>query len=220
MKRNVIAEVDEYRKRLRPSSARWLQVQGRLRALDAVAAALTQDSTMNELVRSEAAKYLPIGYVACAEAMTRLVIRDLIDRTTLGKKNLASFKDLKFGIEHIAEIHTGTLTLGEFVSHLLPCSHLDDIERYVSPLIGESLMKRIRTYEFALDGEPTLTLDSRNLAGQMFEGVRHTFELRHIFCHEVAPEFAVDLEGLLTACASCTLFVALLGLAVTDLCGE
>lgn len=175
---------------------------------------------MSKYARHEGAKYLPIGYVACMESMTRLVIRDLIDRTDTGKRNIAKLKDLKFGIEHVAEIHSGTLTLGEFVSHLLPCNNLDDIERHVSLIAGDSLLMRVRSYNLANEGEHRLSLDARNISGIILDGVRRAFELRHIFCHEVAPEFQVDLEEIRTVGACSSLFIAIEGLAVTDLCGE
>lgn len=88
----------------------------------------------------ELSRYFPIALVSCIEGYFRLVFADLINHGAPYKDNAAKF-EIKFTIDTAVSLERHSVTLGEFVAHLLPLNNLDDIESNMTTLIGESFLK-------------------------------------------------------------------------------
>jgi hypothetical protein len=143
--------------------------------------------------KPEILKYFPIGFVACIEGYFRLAYRDLIDHGAPYSDNISGFKDIKFNIEMVTAIHTKrAISLGEFVSHLLPCNQLDDINRNMSIIMGLDFLERVATIKMKISDDLRLSLRDENVDGRTFANLKTLFEMRHLFCHEFAMSEAYD----------------------------
>src|SRR5678815_4581745 len=72
----------------------------------------------------ELLKYIPIATVACFEAFFKSTVREIVDFGKPYSDNVANYnqsKNIKLDFDVVAAIQTKTLTVGEFVAHLLPC---------------------------------------------------------------------------------------------------
>jgi hypothetical protein len=191
--RNYIAEIISKRARLIPETNRVKQVTSRTLLLGEAFnhVKLVKDDLD---YKSELLKYFPIGTVACIESYFRLVYRDLIDFGPPFSARVIEFKDLKFSVETVIAIHTErAISLGEFISHLLPTNNLDDINKNMSLLIGDDFLWRLtakikNTYALS---EP---IDGEDIEPYVYNGLKRLYELRHIFCHELGTTQPLDVN--------------------------
>ena len=54
--------------------------------------------------------------------------------------NIVGFKDLKITVEDVLAIHSRRVSIGDYVSHLLPLNGVSDINACLSTLIGEDFL--------------------------------------------------------------------------------
>jgi hypothetical protein len=198
-KRDYITEILSKRSRLKRRGKRWEQVTDRIDNLIDIADLLSSRGKISVETRHEIAKYLPVGFVACLEGLVRLIVRDLIDSGSPFRENIQQFKDLKFGTEHVVQIHRGTLTLGEFISHLLPLKGIADIEYALSTITGSSFHDAIKNMApFSAEEFKNKTIEELGLANQIFRDTQRIFELRHIYSHELAPRTKVNIKEIIS----------------------
>ena len=216
-KRDLIEEILDRRSRLMSDRGRWGQLLPRLTALTEMGQLPQRLSEEDAFVKSEVARYLALGYVACVEGFCRLAIRDLVDQHPTFRANLLGF-EFKVSIEHLVAIGAGRMTLGEFISHLLPLSSLEDINNSMSKIIGDDLLNRIKVTRLRLF-ETECSLQDLGLEAEVFAGVKELFRLRHIFAHELTV-FEVDFNRVKDHGRWCGIFLAMMSRLVTDLLGE
>lgn len=160
-----------------------------------------------KVYRNELLKYIPIGLVACLQGYFKLAIRDIIDDVPLYKKNILKL-DLKnkFKVEPILGIFDKKITLGEFVSALLPIRNLEAINAYMSSLLDIKFLDKLRTQKITfLDRDSHFSFSK--YADKVYEDIHKIFEDRHIFCHELAPLKEPKLEETKRLFDSATLFI-------------
>ncbi|MGH9823669.1 MAG: lysozyme inhibitor LprI family protein, partial [Blastocatellia bacterium] len=145
--------------------------------------------------KTELLKYIPISLIACAEGYLRIQCRELIDFGPPFSENAASIQQVKFDFRQVQAIRGRVVSLGDFISHLLPMNNLNDINSNLSLLIGEDFLAKLKAVEFA-DWPPERAEDVNRLFGEMCEGVKTTFRLRHIYCHEVAAFEVADVATI------------------------
>jgi len=194
-KRDLIAEITDKRSRLKKRSSRWDQVANRIDGLIDISNFI-RDSTKSAVpFKAEMAKYLPIGFVACIEGYFRLVFRDLIDHGEPFRGRLSKFKDIHFGIEHVVAIQNGQVTLGEFVSHLLPTNGLDDLNYSMSILIGSPFLDAVKSAKVPYyPEEPPFSLEDEGLSDFVMKDMMLLFEQRHLFAHELTAKVKVNVR--------------------------
>jgi hypothetical protein len=189
--RNYVAEIIAKRVRLLPERDRVKQVSSRTLLLGQAFNHVKQiDDSAG--YKPELLKYFPIGTVACIETYFRIVYRDLIDFGPPFSDRLIEFKDIKFTVDTVLAIHSKhAISLGEFISHLLPTNNLDDINRSMSQLIGEDFLARFSAkIKVAYDIEE---FDNFNIEAFIFGNLKDLYELRHIFCHELGTTEILDV---------------------------
>lgn len=123
---------------------------------------------------SELLRYIPVGAIACIEGYYKGIIRDLIDFGSPYRENVVNLREIKPTLEGLVGIHGGKATLGEFVSHFVGISNIEDIDRYMSAILGAEFIKQLKL--------------ETGLPEKVFSGVSRAFELRHIVVHELAPK--------------------------------
>lgn len=135
-------------------------------------------------------KYFPVAAVALMEACSRMAVRVLIDLGGEFLENAAALeRDLRIDFRVLGALHTRSITLGEFVAHLLPVSSREDINRHLSKVLGEDFIARVLqargrpgTADASPESSPLIIEDP----AAVLESVDESFRLRHVYCHEVA----------------------------------
>lgn len=207
MKRNIINEITSVRTRSEYNSR--YEISSRLSDIEY---ALSESLNYNGDYDKELLKYIPIAIVACFEAFFRSVIKEMIDFGKPYSDNLLAFnqsKNVKFDFDIINAIQTKTVTLGEFVSHILPCNNYDDINFNLTTLTGHDFSNSLKTFskesvfDFIKDTSISFIKDSDHI----ITDVRKTFELRHIFCHEFATNVNINKDDILRCFHSSKIFL-------------
>jgi hypothetical protein len=145
-KRNYVEEILSKSERNKRRPAYWL-LQNRIDALEKALGFAEESARNGDPSGTELLKYIPIGLVACAEGFLRLSFKEIIDFGPPFSENAASFQQLKFDFKLVQAIGTRTVTVGDFVSHLLPLNNLDDINANLTTLIGEDFLNRFKSVQ-------------------------------------------------------------------------
>lgn len=181
--RDVIKEILAKRTRLKKGSSRWEQFELRHDAQIDAFDYIKADIKGNPDFKYELLRYFPIGAVASMEGYFRLVIRDVIDFGEPYLSNVEKIKDVRFAARNVLAIYGKKITLGELISHFLSLNSLEDINNYLSILLGLDFLQELSKFRFELEGEK-MSLGKR--ASNLFEEIKEVFRLRHIHCHEIA----------------------------------
>lgn len=195
-KRDYVAEILSKKSRLYPSTHRWEQVSG---LLDGLIQALyeTQHHMPFGGAREEVLSYFPIRLVAVIEGYFRLAYANLIDFGSPFRENAAKFRDIRFGIDTAVALQQHSVSLGDFIAHLLPVNNLDDINLVMSTLLGTDFLQLFKETRLKLPVQMTLFPEEEGrLAGQVLAQVKAMFDLRHLMCHELAPTVPTDEEKI------------------------
>jgi hypothetical protein len=194
-RRDYFLEIEGRRSRLKARSTRWAQLNARLDQLIDVVNFVKDSSEKDLPFKKELAKYISIGFIACLEGYFRLAIRDLVDAGPPFQANVSNLKDVKIDLKQVVEIQKRRATLGEFVSHSISLSNLDDINEVLSTLLGTDFLKEMKSVPLPLLDEPK-TLVEMDIADRVMKDVKYSFEHRHLFAHELAPKLKVDVKTI------------------------
>ena len=148
------------------------------------------DSAIPELLR-----YYPIALVACLESWSRLAIRELVD---FGDPYLGNARQLvqreRFDYQILAGLHGRTITIGEVISQYPSISSLEQTIAIMGPLIGKDFREGVSSvhdrWKVEIEKQPKAPIIAD--IDETFRYVDRTFELRHIFCHEIATAIEVE----------------------------
>ena len=185
--RDLVQEIIEIRSRNKSGPAQgelFLRLMALQRAFD------EKDDTNEELL-----KYFPIAMVACIEGYFRLVIKEIIDSGEPYIENASKLVEKgRFNYDVAKAFHGQKISLGDFVSHMMSINNLSGISTNMSTLLNvdyfEELSKVHDRWANEIHGKPKKPIidDIKSLK----QKVAKTFELRHIFCHELANKHSMD----------------------------
>ena len=142
--------------------------------------------------KNEWLKYSAIGYIACVEGYFRLLIADLINFGEPYITNVKNFKDIKVSIENIIAINLKKVTLGEYISHLLPINSIQDININLSTILDTDFISELKDFPcLAFNNDPVF---------KVFPDIvfrpQKLFELRHLYCHELATKEHINVLNI------------------------
>lgn len=207
MKRNLINEISTIRYRTKPESRYY--ADHKLQELERLIIEYIADL---ESPNKELLKYAPIATVACFETFFRSIIKELIDSGKPYVENATQFnqsKNVKVDFDVILAIQSKQVTVGEFISHILPCNNLEDVNSNLSTLTKidflDSLKKFDRQSIFKEQNENSSLY--RDNVNQIISDIKRTFELRHIFCHEYYTTVKLDPNEILRCLRSARVFL-------------
>ncbi len=95
-------------------------------------------------------------------------------------------------IKALQAIQYRRVTLGEFISHLLPINNLDDINQHLSKIISVDFLDSIKTVDAKFEQLLLNSVDA--VIGDVIKGVNDIFNMRHVFCHELALRERAEIE--------------------------
>jgi hypothetical protein len=207
MKRNFVSEIEEIKSRAENNS-RFVFISN----LYEIGEAINAHIDYSRPSYKELLKYIPISTIACLEAFFRSIIKDLIDSGKPYCENVTEFnqsKNVKFDFDIVNAIQRKQVTIGEFISHILPLNSYEDINSCISTIIKDDFTNLLKTYKeggfFNLDKETSN--DFNNKADAIIRDIKRTFELRHIFCHEFATNIVVDKIEILRLYENAKIFI-------------
>lgn len=190
-KRNIVEEILEIRQRRKwgePGSEIFIRLSDLQTAFENV------DRSDEEII-----KYFPIALVACIESYFRMAIKQLID---IGDPYLTNAKEYfqksNLSFEILYALHGKTITIGDLVSHSISINNLSQIMSFMEKILDENFKEALSAvkdrWEVEVEKQPEKPILSD--AHETFKFVTRTFELRHIFCHEVAGNHDFDIEEI------------------------
>jgi len=196
MKRNIINEIRSVKLR-----AEFTTQHDFIDQLDSIEEAF-ENILGNKNFDEELLKYIPIATVACFEAFFRSTIKELIDFGKPYSDNVIRFnqaRNIKFDFDIVNAIQAKSVTVGEFVSHILPCNNFEDINSNLSIIINCDFLTSIKAFQKVSLYDHINENSRRFLADfdQILADIKRTFELRHIFCHEFAINLKISKEEIL-----------------------
>ncbi len=150
-------------------------------------------------VDPELLRYFPTALVACMESYFRLVIKELVD---FGEPYLSNSSNLlrtdRFDFDILKGLHGQAITIGDVISHYPPISNIGHIVKLMDSLMGCDFREKLRNvynrWKVEIEKSPKrpIVRDIR----ETFRYVERSFQLRHIFCHEIATAIDVGKEEI------------------------
>ena len=131
---------------------------------------------------SKLLEIVPIKIVACFEDYFRIKYSEIIDNAKCrGRlKDVKIFKNLQFDFDVLGAFQDNAITLGEYLSYLIPCSKIDDITDTLNILLEIDFFKKLK--------------EQTENAPKLLNSINETFRLRHIFCHEIPKTEELNSE--------------------------
>lgn len=149
--------------------------------------------TFNNPVKhtDELARYYPIAVVATIEGYFRARLADLIDHGEPFRSNaVAAYPDIKLDGNLAKAIVTGSISLGEIITHPISLGSFENLVAAVSNITGQknwlSLVSKMVAPDLISQERGRLAMGDPLQTWQLLGRV---FTTRHILCHELASEF-------------------------------
>lgn len=198
-KRDYVREIQEIKNRYLKRGNRWEQLNRRFDPLMNVLISLSKVDDKD--AEREIIRYVFIGLIACLEGYLRLVIKDLVDNSQDCLQNIGKLSEIKFDVTSVLAFHGKTVSIGDFVSHLVPLSSFDLINKNMSIITSVDFISEIKKMDFTKKNDETKKMyrDTPAL-------VKKTFEFRNIYCHELAPK-KENIKSLYRGATLCTIAI-------------
>ncbi|MDQ6623831.1 MAG: hypothetical protein M3Y86_10180 [Verrucomicrobiota bacterium] len=183
-KRDFIAEIKELQKRLPDEAHTIFGHQGAISELITLYPAEGLSSAEEVAITH----YITVRLVAVLQSAFRAVIRSTVDYNARHKKPLPKVEE-RITLEMVHEFATNAVTLGEFVSHLMPLNSFSQMESSFEVVAGTSLQRVIAPH-----------LDDNSAKKTPFSDVKQAihglFKERNVICHEMREAEAVAKHAL------------------------
>ena len=148
-------------------------------------------------------EYVPVKIVACFQEFFRDKYKGLInDPSNRDKlKDVKAFANLKIDLDIISAFQESEVSMGDYLSYIIPCSKIEDIDNALTPLLGFKFLDKLREkYE----------------ANDLLNTISKIFKLRHMYCHEVPYAEGLDFEKIAQMINSALDFLSLAGVTILE----
>ncbi|MEK7725317.1 MAG: lysozyme inhibitor LprI family protein [Acidobacteriota bacterium] len=214
MKRDYVEEILSKKERTKYNERDNI-LYDRIRALDSVVEHCYKiiDTTSDPLrigiastnlkENGELHKYIPIGIIACVESYFRSTVKELIDIGSPFSDKASNLREIKFDFTVVQAIEGRKVSVGDFLSHLIPMKSFDDISSTLGVLTGKDFLNELKPYFFEKSDEEKrfpsldeLSKDMHTTVGKIYGGVKEAFRLRNIFCHEASEPDIINVSEI------------------------
>ena len=216
-KRDIITEIMSISSRQPKGSSRWVAFSARNSLQCSILSYLKEGKVKNKKDVQEIIRGCIVGMVASLEGYFRLTLSEIIDSGGVYRDNLKKLKDLECHMDVLLAIETKEISLGQFVSHLVPLNRLEDINAAMSYIIDKDFLGCLSTYQVQTKD---ITFDMSKLYDKIYGSISEIFRLRHIFAHELAVQEEVLLPDIGRRMRDLLLFVYATEYLVGDLLRE
>ena len=130
---------------------------------------------------SKLLEYVPVKIVACFEQFFRDEYKEILynPKTKKRLKEVETFKNAKFDFDILGAFEDNTISLSDYLSYIVPCSRLEDVNNALSQLLQIKFLEEI---------------SKKKKGKQILQTVNEVFKLRHIYCHEVPFKNTITKE--------------------------
>ncbi|MCK4395041.1 hypothetical protein KAW96_00410 [candidate division WOR-3 bacterium] len=205
-KHKIIERIIQKQHRLLKRTGRWQQTKTKT---DNIIFAYwdIKTSIHDRKIKNELYKYIPIAIVACIEGWFRLTVADLIDHNPNFLNNLKTHKALKtkYDLDVILALQEKSITLGNFIAHSIRVNKLDDIIGNLSLISGKDFVQLFEKVRIQPHHKHTMAAFFGT--DNIFRGIQEAFEMRHIFCHELATSYKYKVQSIENCAYDCLLFL-------------
>ncbi len=145
----------------------------------------------SKTINPELSRYYPVAIVAGIEGYFRSAIADLINSGTPFIERVTNLSNVKLNLDIAAAIQKKEISLGDYVSHFLSISSLDDINKAMSALLEVDFIDHVCSSEFELytDEDPISLRENRD---DFIKSIKELFTIRHLICHEYSNDLYID----------------------------
>lgn len=163
----------------------------------------TSLKNLGESADAELYRHFPVAAVAVLETHFKSVVSLTINTgSPYLERGLSLVKDrIKSAVDVLPSLHKKTVTLGEFVAHVLPFNSLSSLEVALSTLFDQSLKELVKNavgiYQQRneyIEKTPLV----KNVA-HLWEALSKAFEMRHILAHEAATKYEISYADALSS---------------------
>ncbi|HTH52608.1 MAG TPA: hypothetical protein VL495_01575 [Edaphobacter sp.] len=140
----------------------------------------------------ELARHYPVAIVAAIEGYFRGRLAQLIDHGDPFRSNaIAAYPDVKLDGTLAKAIVTGSITLGEIITHPISLSSFENLVAAVTNISGQknwlTLISKLVAKDLTSSKRGRLVMSNPEKTWELLNDV---FRTRHILCHELASEFS------------------------------
>lgn len=172
-------------------------------------------------INDEIKKFIPISIVACLENFFKAICKDLIDHGEPFISNVKNFNkhNIHFNFDIVTAIGSETITMGEFISHILPFNNLHNINSNLSTILQNDFLNSLKYFkrESIFDHVNEIQKQFIDNQDQIIKDVKHVFELRHMFCHEYNPEYDLSTREVKRIFSNCVKFQEYIELYISEM---
>lgn len=159
----------------------------------------TFDSKKNDdIIIQSQYKFIIVNLISITESVCRSSIKGLIDKGDLYLENSKNFfqNKIKIDFESFKYLHNKEFTLGEFISHQISCSSVDDFIYNFNTIFNADfphLLMNIEKSPSRVQVDRYLDYYKLNY-NEIIKDFKQAFELRHIICHEMSNSLVLEYK--------------------------
>lgn len=199
---STLNQIMDKRSRDHFKSSRYKKLNMKLNTIYQTLEILNKKEVSNSLPGIELTKYYPIVLMACIEDYLRYVIKDLINFGNPYTSNISKLKSIEINLEMLVDMGTKNINIGEIVSHVLPVSRFNHIQKYLTILISDDFFEELKKN---IDKNSTkLNSSIANNHSDVISTIKKAIRLRHIFAHELGMSESIPMTEAIKmmACVS------------------
>ena len=130
-------------------------------------------------------EYIPVKIVASFQEFFRGIYKEIIDDPKFREriKDVKALKKVDYDFDVLGAFQDNEITLGDYLSYLIPCSNVETIDDTISKLLNIDFLGKIKE-------------KSSNPSG-LLQSINDIFRLRHMYCHEISTSDSLDYDRIM-----------------------
>lgn len=157
-------------------------------------------------------RHFPVAAIAVLESHFKSTVSSIVNSgPPFLERGLAMAKDrLKSAADVIPSLHRKAVTIGEVIAHVIPFNSVSSLENSFGALLDADIKRLVaeaRDPYRLRNGDES---DADRLVASvddLWRGLAHAFDRRHILAHEAATKFDLSFDDATAAVDSCDAFV-------------
>lgn len=127
-------------------------------------------------------EYVPVKIVACFQEFFRGKYKEIMDDPKFrGRiRNVKALKNIGYDFDILGAFQDNEITLGDYLSYLIPCSRVETIDDTISQLLNIDFLNKIK--------------EKTSNPSELLQSIDDIFDLRHMYCHEISAADDLDYD--------------------------